>query len=309
MCAEGSIKVGGRYGRLTVVREDGRDRHGHRMYEYLCDCGNSGHAQAGFLRGRDNIRCKKCAAREIGHMKRIEIVGQVINGWEVVEQAGTNKHGADLFRCRCVDCGDERIKTSSSIRRPIKYKVCACPLNYSFAYVGDYAVVTLPDGSDFKVDKSLVPTVKLIRWHKNEKGYIISKGHKQKTIYLHRLVLGLGDSDIVDHVNRDKTDCRKANLRVCSFQQNAANRGMQCNNTSGHAGVSWVPSRHVYYSRIGFNNKCITLGVFRDPERAAQVRNIAAEYFFGGFMGHRNVVPEPPPDLVQAITKKCAQYA
>lgn len=45
--------------------------------------------------------------------------------------------------------------------------------------------------------------------------------------YLHRLILGLtlGDGHYTDHINRDKLDNRRANLRVVTQKENCANRG------------------------------------------------------------------------------------
>src|SRR5437868_1305500 len=46
---------------------------------------------------------------------------------------------------------------------------------------------------------------------------------RQVTIYMHRVVFG-GDSSEVDHVNRNKLDNRRSNLRAATRAQNAANR-------------------------------------------------------------------------------------
>lgn len=59
---------------------------------------------------------------------------------------------------------------------------------------------------------------------------------------LHRAILGLpaGRNPVVDHINGDKLDNRRANLRVVHQSDNALNRsGPNSNSTSGFRGVSW----------------------------------------------------------------------
>ena len=45
--------------------------------------------------------------------------------------------------------------------------------------------------------------------------------------------------DQVDHINHDKADNRIENLRTVTHSENARNRKLNKNNTSGHAGVTW----------------------------------------------------------------------
>ncbi len=57
-------------------------------------------------------------------------------------------------------------------------------------------------------------------------------------VKLHRLILGAAPRQIVDHINGDKFDCRRANLRICTRGQNNMNKGFRAkNNTTGERGV------------------------------------------------------------------------
>ncbi len=62
---------------------------------------------------------------------------------------------------------------------------------------------------------------------------------------LHRDVMGLtkGDPTDVDHINHDKLDNRRSNLRLCSRAENHQNRQTRAGGSSKHRGVSWDPSR------------------------------------------------------------------
>lgn len=43
------VQIGDVFGNLTVVRENGRDRHGHLFYECLCACGKTARVRKGHL--------------------------------------------------------------------------------------------------------------------------------------------------------------------------------------------------------------------------------------------------------------------
>lgn len=62
-----------------------------------------------------------------------------------------------------------------------------------------------------------------------------------KTVSAHRFVVGAKPGEIVDHINRDRCDARRANLRIVTAQENAQNRGGNSRNlaksqTSGNGG-------------------------------------------------------------------------
>lgn len=52
MAKKQTIQVGEKFGRLTITGVAGRDKHQHRVYECLCDCGNTHHVTCSDLRKR-----------------------------------------------------------------------------------------------------------------------------------------------------------------------------------------------------------------------------------------------------------------
>ena len=68
-------------------------------------------------------------------------------------------------------------------------------------------------------------------------GWYVYTVVKQKFTYFHTLILdNLECRKRIDHINRDKLDNRRENLRFCCDQQNAFNQGMPKTNTLGYKG-------------------------------------------------------------------------
>lgn len=100
-------------------------------------------------------------------------------------------------------------------------------------------------------------------------------------IWLHRVIMEriLGTplpKGEVDHVNRNKLDNRRANLRMSDRSLNSANREMQCNNSTGYRGVYPSRNKRRWRVAIGFYGENIHLGVYDTPEEAARVYDAAA---------------------------------
>lgn len=119
------------------------------------------------------------------------------------------------------------------------------------------------------------------KWYYNRSGYATrnESGHQ---ILLHRLLIESGD-DYVDHINRNKLDNRKCNLRICSNSQNQANSTKRSNNTSGYKGVSFNKQSKKWTAQITVNKNRIHLGYFDSPEDAAIEYDKYAREYFGEF--------------------------
>ncbi|MAU10628.1 MAG: hypothetical protein CL607_17990 [Anaerolineaceae bacterium] len=68
--------------------------------------------------------------------------------------------------------------------------------------------------------------------------YVTQNGH-HRTLYMHRLILKLALGIQVDHINRNRLDNRRENLRFATRSQNQANKGLPTNNTSQYKGIRW----------------------------------------------------------------------
>lgn len=120
-------------------------------------------------------------------------------------------------------------------------------------------------------------------------GYVMSfryeKG-KSKTMYLSRIIMGVTDSKIeVDHINLDKLDNRRSNLRTASHLQNCHNRKRNPGGASNYKGVLTVNDRGCkrIIARVTHNKKVYYLGSFETQELAAAAYNEAALKYHGEF--------------------------
>jgi len=108
----------------------------------------------------------------------------------------------------------------------------------------------------------------------------------RKAIYMHRAILermGFQHFEHTDHINGDKLDNRRKNLRSATNAQNQNNRGKPHNNTSGFKGVSLLQRSQKWMAQIGVDRKLKYLGCFDSPEEAALVYNRAAREYHGKF--------------------------
>lgn len=83
---------------------------------------------------------------------------------------------------------------------------------------------------------------------------------------------GSWPADQVDHVNGARSDNRLSNLRAVSRAENAKNKRLRVDNTSGVHGVYWRPRYQKWGARIEVGGKTKHLGYFDDKNAAIDAR-------------------------------------
>jgi len=138
--------------------------------------------------------------------------------------------------------------------------------------------IELSSGKRAIVDDEDFERVSQYKWSFHKIGYAFRNcGPKavRKAQYLHRFLLD-EPAGIVDHINGDGLDNRRANLRVVDKSGNGLNRHkLDRRNTSGATGVSWSKEKRLWYARIKVRGHVRALGYFRDKEAAIAARRAA----------------------------------
>jgi len=136
------------------------------------------------------------------------------------------------------------------------------------------------------IDKEDIEKVNKYKWWiSNGNGYIFADSRGEENLYrlsLHRYILNVDDREIlVDHINRNRLDNRKCNLRKTTPTGNSINRSVQSNNKSGIIGVSWSRKLNKWEVRIKLHGKKKFIGYSKDFEEATKMRLQAELDIFG----------------------------
>ena len=112
-------------------------------------------------------------------------------------------------------------------------------------------------------------------------GYVTYSSSKDKLCWklLHRVIMGEPEGMLIDHIDGNRLNNSRSNLRVCTNQQNGCNRGKTVKNTSGFKGVCWHKRDEKWRATI--NNKHI--GCFKTAEKAYEAYCEAAQELHGEF--------------------------
>lgn len=110
----------------------------------------------------------------------------------------------------------------------------------------------------------------------------------QHPIQIHTWLLNPKDNEVVDHINGNRADNRKSNLRICSQQKNLINKSLLSNNKSAIAGVYWDKERKKWCAEIKMDGIKCHLGRYNTIENATYARYFAETILFKEYRSTRN---------------------
>lgn len=104
-----------------------------------------------------------------------------------------------------------------------------------------------------------------------------------KTIHIYKLILDLKRHICIDHINGNRMDNRRCNLRVCSLGQNNINKKKIQKFSSIYKGVFWAKDREKWRAQIKFKYIRRHIGTYDNEIDAAKAYDIKAKELFGEF--------------------------
>src|SRR3990167_702232 len=107
-------------------------------------------------------------------------------------------------------------------------------------------------------------------------GYAIRSLHPGQ-MRMHRLIIGAKKGEEVDHINRNKLDNRRKNLRIAFKNENRHNINVRKDSKTGIKGVTYVKKLKKYRAYIQVNSKQYNLGFFKNKTTAARKYKRVAE--------------------------------
>ena len=129
------------------------------------------------------------------------------------------------------------------------------------------------------IDSEYIELIKDYKWHLSGEGYVTNN----KVGSIHRFLMNPPYDLVVDHINGNKLDNRRCNLRICTQHHNSMNHSVRKNNTSGVTGVTWYKGRNKWHASIMINGKNKHLGYFNTLEEATEARKQAEIDYYGEY--------------------------
>ena len=201
---------------------------------------------------------------------------------EEARKIGSNfKTKKDLWGALELFCRQNNIPT----KKPVdpRYK----PSEIRF-YGDKIGVLANNTGNEFIFNVDIYPKLQGVAWHEDNMGYLKRNYQRNKVKhydYAHHLVVGkpLKRKIHVDHIDRNKRNNLKENLRIVPAYLNAANSKKADNNTSGYKGVTFHKGTKKWCARCVVQGKAFELGYFDTSRDAAVAYDMAVKFFCGEY--------------------------
>lgn len=197
------------------------------------------------------------------------------------ESKSTNKR--KFWICDC-DCGMTNISKRQDYFLRVPNPSCGCDkckkITYTKSKDDMHYIATFENSTFFIFDISDYEYISKQHWYIKSNGYVCNT----KGEYLHRLLMGVTEfGEYVDHINGNKHDNRRCNLRICSNAENIRNSNIRKDNTSGIKGVWFSKQNNKWIASIKVNYEFKYIGSFDDLNLAIKAREEAEEIYFGEY--------------------------
>lgn len=152
---------------------------------------------------------------------------------------------------------------------------------------GDVAKIYFTNCDDyFLCDADMVEALLHFTWFKDRKGYAHTNNDDRRKMMAHTFIMGRKEGLEVDHINRNRCDNRRCNLRQVTHLENIRNKDMTLYKKSNPATGVYLDKRKSvkrvrYTASIMVNKKTIHLGTFDTFDEALKARKSAEIFYWG----------------------------
>lgn len=151
-----------------------------------------------------------------------------------------------------------------------------------YKITSDGAVGIFDSGTEMLFDVCDLEKVSAHQWCVDALGYPCSY-IDGNVVRLHRVIYPtVAKGLVVDHINRDKLDNRRSNLRVVTQKENCHNASLRSNNKSGVAGVFFDKRAGRWRAQIYHGGKTTHVGIYDCFDDAVKARKEAENKYYGG---------------------------
>lgn len=270
--------AGKKFGKLTAIHPVGRDAQGNVLWFCSCECGETTKTTSARLRNGITKSCG-CMNHVVNDLTG-HTFGKLTVLCRVPPKEDTKKRTA-WWLCRC-ECGRETVVDSNSLQTRNTQSCGDCSWG-KYEFYPNYVIGTFVDNTSFMISYEDYPRVRKHRWWVDTGSGYFGTNINGRIMLLHNFLMNPPEGKICDHINRNKMDNRRSNLRYATQKENSRNRSKLSVNTSGYIGVSWHIRKRKYVAQIKIDGHTIHLGSFDNAEDAARVRDKAALFYFGEF--------------------------
>jgi len=124
------------------------------------------------------------------------------------------------------------------------------------------------------------------KWALATKGYAQRCYHdkaakRSRTLFMHRYIMNASEGEVCDHIDGNKLNNSKNNLRLCTRSQNGFNS--RPNKGLSHKGIYWCKKSEKWRAQIIFQGASICLGAHQNKIEALRAYDEAALKYGGEF--------------------------